>query len=64
MMSHLRLIDEVALTFYCSGCHEHTQNLQHECSGQMHLMADQATRMINDNGATPYMVGMVRYAGS
>jgi hypothetical protein len=27
----LVLIDEDTLTYYCAGCHMHTQNINHDC---------------------------------
>jgi hypothetical protein len=49
-MSDLRLIDEESLTFYCYGCHEHTQNLNHTCDGQLDLMTKRAEEMLSNAG--------------
>ena len=47
-MSDLRLIDAETLTFYCYGCHEHTQNVNHTCEGQLDLMVKRAEQMLTD----------------
>jgi hypothetical protein len=45
-MTDLRLIDAESLTFYCYGCHEHTQNVNHTCEGQVDLMVKRAEQML------------------
>lgn len=49
-MNDLRLVDAETLTFYCYGCHEHTQNVNHTCEGQVDLMAKRAEQLLKSNG--------------
>ncbi len=53
-MSDLRLIDEESLTFYCYGCHEHTQNVNHTCEGQLDLMAKRAEQLLKSSDVITY----------
>ena len=54
-MTDLRLIDEESMTFYCHGCHEHTQNLNHTCEGQVDLMVKRAEQMLNSADVIDYI---------